>query len=497
MAHTQQPTTSKNGSFFSLQCCMVVVWIVAIVFGELLAFHYVHLWWDPNCSAASSTTRRQGASTSSINAVAAQMLIVADPQLTDQYSYKFFRQYPILLPILSFYCDHYMRKNYKILQRNFPIAKHTLFLGDIFDGGRLMPNFMFNSSVSRFYNVFPQPQQQKQSQEPPPHQYYFALGNHDFLIAESEVSYLVQRFTRHFPPHKANYHFTLGNVDFLVLNSVIMDSRVYNPQLPEHRAAWQYAQVVANNRRATGTKHKLIVVSHVPLFRLPSAGCGPKYQSWRSHQLKMGFGPGYQNMLFPETTEELLQLLEPELVLSGDDHENCEVEHRYFRLQQGEVSQQVNTASEVTIGTFSFLQGSYYPSVGILTVFNKTTSRSSEDNDDNVYYDLKICVLPPQKFIYMGYAVLGLISIVLLILIPSLQCIIGTCAHVRAAKAKKNETGEKEQQAASSSALQPKSSSSCLGFWYVAVKSNTGKYYKPLVVVIVTIAITYLPTLLL
>jgi hypothetical protein len=77
-------------------------------------------------------------------------IIIADPQLTDHYSYK---QYGILLKLTEFYSDIYMKRNYRrILRRYNP--EMVIFAGDLFDGGREWSDDDFSSELTRFNHIF-------------------------------------------------------------------------------------------------------------------------------------------------------------------------------------------------------------------------------------------------------------------------------------------------------------------------------------------------------
>jgi hypothetical protein len=62
-----------------------------------------------------------------------RLAIVADPQLSDAYSYRQSRG--ILLSLVEFYSDIFMRRSYHALQMNYQ-PQAVLFLGDLTDGGR-------------------------------------------------------------------------------------------------------------------------------------------------------------------------------------------------------------------------------------------------------------------------------------------------------------------------------------------------------------------------
>lgn len=143
----------------------------------------------------------------------------------------------------------------------------------------------------------------------------------------------------------------------------------------------------------------VILLTHVPLHRLSNATCG-RFDHARSGKLRAGFGIDYQNMLSKETSEDLLQLLDPIRIFSGDDHEQCECDHKCHR----------GKCTENTVGTFNMLQGTMHPSFGVLHA-----SRRSQTEPLKLAY--KACFLPPQFFVYGLYGVLGFLVICIYIVI--------------------------------------------------------------------------------
>lgn len=65
---------------------------------------------------------------------AVRVAVVADPQLTDSYSYG---QDPssLALRFITFFSDLYMRRAFRAVQDIYR-PDHLIFLGDIMDGGR-------------------------------------------------------------------------------------------------------------------------------------------------------------------------------------------------------------------------------------------------------------------------------------------------------------------------------------------------------------------------
>jgi hypothetical protein len=75
------------------------------------------------------------------------MAIIADPQLTDWFSYG---QSGLLLMLVETYTDLYMRRSFRRLHKSLqPDA--VLFLGDLNDGGRGSNKDVFDKNTGRFF----------------------------------------------------------------------------------------------------------------------------------------------------------------------------------------------------------------------------------------------------------------------------------------------------------------------------------------------------------
>lgn len=100
--------------------------------------------------------------------------------------------------------------------------------------------------------------------------------------------------------------------------------------------------------------------------------------------------------------------VQPSVVFSGDDHDQCSIVHRV-----GDASQQV--VMEQTVGTFSWLQGNLWPSFAVVQLRPATAARQAS-------LRTHVCFLPPQMLVYNWYivATLGtLLSLVLLARAPA------------------------------------------------------------------------------
>lgn len=165
-AHEGAKTLSEHAS--GTIRCLQLVWVLALLAGELFVFYaavYACQWpvREPAFAVCLAVSRpvtfhrdvcarvsysRQAvvhdpnepatAHRSGVPGVPTRIAIIADPQLTDFYSYG---QKPgMLLQLTQHYSDTYMRKSYSLMQRMEQPPDVVIFLGDMFDGGACVPS---------------------------------------------------------------------------------------------------------------------------------------------------------------------------------------------------------------------------------------------------------------------------------------------------------------------------------------------------------------------
>lgn len=97
-----------------------------------------------------------------------------------------------------------------------------------------------------------------------------------------------------------------------------------------------------------------------------------------------GAGPGYQNLLGSETSRFLLDVLDPSIVFSGDDHDYCDLTHQ-------------NGVREVTLKSFSSSTGISRPGFQLLSLV--PPDPSGPYNMQRTIAD-RPCFLPDQAGVY-------------------------------------------------------------------------------------------------
>jgi len=338
----------------------VWMWVVVLLWGECLVF-----WsWKHEQKYDAYT-----------------VAIVADPQLTDFHSYN---QNPgVLLDLTEFYSDLYMRRAYRFGVLGFN-PNSIMFLGDLFDGGRLMPNEnVFMKSFERFQSIFGDVKSHMNGALP---EFLFAAGNHDIGLGPYYSQVAADRFRSLFG--KRTYDVERCSVPLVVVDSVALTHQEYYSRLDADKKK-DVNDVYKLLDRVKGSKPLLF--SHIPLYRRvkcdPSLPRSTPFRHW-------GRGVSYQNMLSEQVSMDLLQI-KPEFIFSGDDHSACLVEH--------------DSIPEYTTPTFSWLQGVSVPAFSIVSM------RGCNDLGGPTI-DVEVHSLPNQLRIYKLYACVLALTIVVLVL---------------------------------------------------------------------------------
>ncbi|RHY09633.1 hypothetical protein DYB25_003720 [Aphanomyces astaci] len=260
------------------------------------------------------------------------LAVIADPQLTDFYSYDMVKGSWVLW-LTEFYSDLYMRRHFSLLARKANPPHGVMLLGDLFDGGMYIHQVIPSAHVVPHVDVVD------------------AIG-------------------------------LLSNDD-----AVRADAMTFVQTYGSMKAKRQFPR---------------LLFSHIPLFRPPHSPCGPRRQK---APIAPGRGVSYENVLSPELTAMILDAVEP-IHISGDDHTPCTYHHEAFNV------------TEDSLATFSWLQGERHPELSMLSLQGSPYTSPS--------MHIHTCALPDQMGIYLGYACLGVVSVVYLAL--------GRHAHVPSQK---------------------------------------------------------------
>ncbi|GBG29889.1 Metallophosphoesterase 1 [Hondaea fermentalgiana] len=352
---------------------LVLTWTLALVIGEAGVF------WAASYRCASVDGRREPISATSRDAI--NVAVVADPQLTDAFSYGQ-RPGSLTLWLTEFYSDLYMRRAYRLAVRAHAPSK-VVFVGDLFDGGRVANEASYARHVERFKAIFGADWST----------FIFAAGNHDVGLGRYFAASAADQFRKFFGPR--SHETSVCGKRLVVLDGPSLVNGRYGVQADQFAMSEASAVVNAMQDRSKG----VLLFTHIPLWRAPGVSCGPEARRFKTN-LAQGAGISYQNLLDRETSSLLLEKLGPELIVSGDDHDNCIVSH----------TTSVGVTREYTVATFSWLQGVRRPGFAIVRLEGCKEPLSGIQKEAR----MQVCGLPDQLAVYLGYILLACASIIFL-----------------------------------------------------------------------------------
>ena len=110
-----------------------------------------------------------------------------------------------------------------------------------------------------------------------------------------------------------------------------------------------------------------------------------------------------------DSTQRIVSLIEPSLVLSGDMHESCYYEHSFADGDRPASSQGAAVLPEWTVTSFNPLQGTQFPGFGILSLYSgpqrgATPSSSAHSHVSNRSVSFHHCFMCPVFYSAAGHA---------------------------------------------------------------------------------------------
>ncbi|KAI9298397.1 Metallo-dependent phosphatase, partial [Neoconidiobolus thromboides FSU 785] len=327
-----------------------LLWIFNFIYHEYVQFEWNVLSCDYPSSAPGDYYK---------------LMLLADPQLTDHFSYK--QKDGILLTATMFYSDIFMLKHYSAMLR-WRTPDHVYYLGDLFDGGREWEDERWYNELSRFNLIFNKRNKQIN--------YHYVPGNHDIGLGGRIKEDVVRRYESVFG--SVNSHIKVGNYTLITINSLGL---VNNDE-----------SVLKFIKKFEPSQNN-IVLSHIPFYREGSIKCGPLRDPRASHdRIHQGFGIQYQNLIYKRQSELILNQIKPKFIFSGDDHDACLIAHS-------------NETVEFSVPSYSWLQGSLQPGYLLLTI-PKNSSLDAE---------FKLCTFHTQLYTYYLYIYFLVFTICLLV----------------------------------------------------------------------------------
>ncbi|KAK6437001.1 hypothetical protein LTR95_006809 [Oleoguttula sp. CCFEE 5521] len=120
----------------------------------------------------------------------------------------------------------------------------------------------------------------------------------------------------------------------------------------------------------------IILLSHVPLYRDPDTDCGTLRERGRAISIRGGYQ--YQNALTRLLSTKIAQQVciggEIVHIFSGDDHDYCDVSHRW-NLVTGNGKSRLQNIREITVKSFSWAMGVRKPGFLLVSLWNPVNDR--------------------------------------------------------------------------------------------------------------------------
>ncbi|EGV61403.1 hypothetical protein CANTEDRAFT_124038 [Yamadazyma tenuis ATCC 10573] len=316
------------------------------------------------------------------------ILFIADPQLIDSHTYP--GRNSLLLKLSQHTVDTYIKKNYRSFVRHLD-PDYIFFLGDYLDNGRSSGDKYFNQQFRRFKNIFPH---KKYGFKKDRNFFINVPGNHDIGIGDAVKLESRKRFSKKFG--RLNTITTINDVDFIALDTPSLMSD--NGEINGDARAFIDKQF----GRTISKENPRVLLSHVPLYRDPSEKpCGPLRES---PTFRLSKGYQYQSVVDAGLSSEILDLIQPDLVFSGDDHDYCDIQHS-------------ESTREVTVKSISMAMGIWRPGVQLLSFVNA---------DEEFQYKTHMCYLPRPYYNIAHYVFMAAVSgLVLLYWNSSQSAIVG------------------------------------------------------------------------
>ncbi|KXJ91452.1 cell division control protein [Microdochium bolleyi] len=167
-----------------------------------------------------------------------------------------------------------------------------------------------------------------------------------------------------------------------------------------------------------------VLLSHVPLYRPPGTPCGPMREHWppakppkgqttpvfpdHRNAISVSGGYQYQNVLNEADTMKLINSIgNIKHAFSGDDHDYCELVH----------SPNQENIHEVTVKSLSMAMGVPTPGFQMISMWNPVDAKGKPlggGGPEIPTLQTHLCLLPTQLSTFMLYAILGVLSVIIL-----------------------------------------------------------------------------------
>uniref|UniRef100_A0A0K2USL0 Metallophosphoesterase 1like [Nasonia vitripennis] n=1 Tax=Lepeophtheirus salmonis TaxID=72036 RepID=A0A0K2USL0_LEPSM len=243
-------------------------------------------------------------------------------------------------------------------------------LGDIFDEGKWCSDREFEYYKERFNSLFYVNKEKL----------FVLQGNHDIGFHFASRPHLNERFKNAFEGTKAVRKLTLDGIVFVLVNSMAFDRTDKCFLCKEGENELNRVNKSLNPK----SEPQPILLQHFPLYRSSDAECEEFDEELEDRESL--FREGY-DCLSQKSTDYLMNMINPRLVLTGHTHHGC-----HFR--------RANDVLEITVPSFSW-RNKNTPSFYLAKI-------SQQD------FSLEKCSLPPEDTVINLYC-LGITLIVIYI----------------------------------------------------------------------------------
>ncbi|RLV88620.1 Cell division control protein 1 [Meyerozyma sp. JA9] len=306
--------------------------------------------------------------------------LIADPQIVDAYSYTSGSFITYFVKKIS---DNYLYRNNKIVQAYLD-PDTTIFLGDLFDGGREWKNDVWFEEYQRFNKIFPKKINRRTVQSLP--------GNHDigFQTIHKDV---VTRFSTFFG--EPNDYLIIGNHSIVMLDTISLSS-------PDETISFEATQFLNTVNSRLNPQFPRILLTHVPLYRNKEQQlCGPLRESKKLFPVQKG--KQYQTVIEYEISQTVLEVIHPDIIFAGDDHDYCDIRQPYTSNGVERV------AREIAVKSAAMTSGIKYPAIQLLSLHNPYDPNPHREPKET--YQTSMCYMPSPYYAIYSYVLLLLFTI--------------------------------------------------------------------------------------
>lgn len=264
----------------------------------------------------------------------------------------------------------------------------------------------------------------------------YVMGNHTFVSLDSPSLSAYEQFNQDYSDQKRAdlMHIWKPAEDFmndLGVSGSRVAAEALNSFYPGTHPVPSYRHEVVDSvaasphlttkKSAAKPQLPVILLTHVPLYRSQDADCGPLRELGRSIPIALGYQ--YQNVLTPGISTTIAKKVgaagELVHVFSGDDHDYCDVTHRFNvnRRAEGSQKQRVDIANvrEITLKSFSWAMGVRKPAFQLVSLYNPVDAHGYSIGTRGPTIQSHLCLLTDQLGIFINYALLLALTAVLLL----------------------------------------------------------------------------------